>query len=120
MADVTTSDVIVIGAGIAGASVAAEIAADARVVLLERERQPGYHTTGRSAALFTETYGAEVKRALSHASRPFLEQPPAGFASVPLLTPRGDAWELRGGAGESRALTTAQLVSMLRAPRLPF
>jgi D-arginine dehydrogenase len=89
MADVTTSDVIVIGAGIAGASVAAEIAADARVVLLERERQPGYHTTGRSAALFTETYGAEVKRALSHASRPFLEQPPAGFASVPLLTPRG-------------------------------
>ena len=67
-----------IGAGIAGASIAAEIAAGSRVLLLERERQPGYHTTGRSAALFTETYGNEVKRALSHASKTFLQQPPAG------------------------------------------
>lgn len=86
---IDTAEVIVIGAGIAGASIAAEIAAGSRVLLLERERQPGYHTTGRSAALFTETYGSEVKRALSHASRPFLQQPPPGFAPTPLLAPRG-------------------------------
>lgn len=83
------ADVIVIGAGIAGASIAAELASSSRVLLLERESQPGYHTTGRSAALFTETYGGAVKRALSHASKPFLQRPPAGFAAVPLLTPRG-------------------------------
>ena len=78
MPPVEATDVIVIGAGIAGASIAAEIAAGSRVLLLERERQPGYHTTGRSAALFTETYGSEVKRALSRASRTFLQQPAAG------------------------------------------
>jgi D-arginine dehydrogenase len=89
MPAVETTDVIVIGAGIAGASIAAEIAAGSRVVLLEREQQPGYHTTGRSAALFTETYGAEVKRALSRASRPFLLRPPPGFTATPLLAPRG-------------------------------
>jgi D-arginine dehydrogenase len=83
------TDVIVIGAGIAGASIAAELAESSRVLLLERESQPGYHTTGRSAALFTETYGGAVKRALSHASKSFLQRPPAGFAAVPLLTPRG-------------------------------
>ena len=89
MSHVDHADAIVIGAGIAGASVAAELAASCHVLLLERESQPGYHTTGRSAALFTETYGSAVKRTLSHASKPFLQSPPAGFASVPLLTPRG-------------------------------
>ena len=59
------------------------------MLLLERESQPGYHTTGRSAALFTETYGDAVKRALSRASKPFLQQPPDGFTSMPLVTPRG-------------------------------
>ena len=51
------ADVIVIGAGIAGASVAAHLAEARRVVLLEREDRAGYHSTGRSAALFTEIYG---------------------------------------------------------------
>ncbi len=83
------ADVIVIGAGIAGASVAHELAATHRVLLLERESQPGYHTTGRSAALFTETYGNAVMRALTRASKSFLQRPPPGFASTPLLTPRG-------------------------------
>src|SRR5512140_3371061 len=89
MPTVEHTEAVVIGAGIAGASMAAELAASCRVLLLERESQPGYHTTGRSAALFTETYGGAVKRALSHASKPFLQRPPTGFASVPLLTPRG-------------------------------
>lgn len=89
MSPVDHADALVIGAGIAGASVAAELAAGCRVLLLERESQPGYHTTGRSAALFTETYGGAVKRALSHASKAFLQHPPEGFTSTPLLTPRG-------------------------------
>lgn len=82
-------DVIVIGAGIAGASAAYEIAEDRTVLLLEREEQPGYHTTGRSAALFSETYGNATIRGLTVGSRDFYEHPPAGFAAVPLLTPRG-------------------------------
>jgi D-arginine dehydrogenase len=59
------------------------------VLLLERESQPGYHTTGRSAALFTETYGNAAMRALTRASKPFLAAPPPGFSSTPLLSPRG-------------------------------
>lgn len=83
-------DIAVIGAGIAGASVAAELAAAGRhVLLIERESQPGYHTTGRSAALFTETYGPPAIRALSRASARFFDHPPAGFCANPLLTGRG-------------------------------
>lgn len=84
-----SADFIVIGAGIAGASVAYWLARHARVVVLEREPQPGYHSTGRSAALFMETYGPEQVRALTRASRPFIENPPAGFVEYPLLAPRG-------------------------------
>lgn len=82
-------DVIVIGAGIAGAGVAAELGAGVRAVLLEQEGQPGYHSTGRSAAVFAESYGGESVRALSRASRAFLEAPSAGFTNTSLLTPRG-------------------------------
>lgn len=83
------ADVLVVGAGIAGSALAFELAAHAAVVLLERETQPGYHSTGRSAAMLTETYGTTVVRALAQASRPFLERPPEGFAAQPLLEPRG-------------------------------
>jgi len=83
------TDVIVIGAGIAGAGVAAELGGGVRTILLEQEAQPGYHTTGRSAAVFAESYGGETVRALSRASRPFLTRPPAGFTDTTLLTPRG-------------------------------
>lgn len=82
-------DVIVIGAGMAGASVAAHLAATHRIALVERERQPGYHSTGRSAALFSEIYGNPVVRALSRASRQFLTEPPDDFAPTPLVRPRG-------------------------------
>ena len=82
-------DVIVIGGGIAGASAAYELAAGRKVVVLERESQPGYHATGRSAALFHDTYGKGAVVKLTRASRGFYEKPPAGFAEVPLLTPRG-------------------------------
>jgi D-arginine dehydrogenase len=85
-----TCDILVIGAGIAGASAAAELAAGgARVVLAEMEGQPGYHTTGRSAATFVACYGNDVIRALNAASRPFFDAPPEGFSEYPLLAPRG-------------------------------
>ena len=84
-----TTDVIVIGAGIAGAAAAAHLAADCRVVLLERESQPGYHSTGRSAALFTETYGNRAIRTLTKASRAFYEAWADGFSEHPILKPRG-------------------------------
>jgi D-arginine dehydrogenase len=84
-----TSDFAIIGAGIAGASLAYELAAHGSVLLLEAEDFPGYHTTGRSAALFSETYGNAIIRALTTGSRDFYLAPPPGFAEVPLLTPRG-------------------------------
>lgn len=82
-------DVLVIGGGMAGASAAYELAATRKVVVLEREAQPGYHTTGRSAALYTQTYGPPPVRALTVASWDFYTHPPAGFTDTPLLTPRG-------------------------------
>lgn len=85
-----TADVIVIGGGIAGASAAAEMAAEgARVLLLEMESQPGYHATGRSAAMYEPSEGVPIVRALTRASLPFLSAPPNGFTDVPLLSPRG-------------------------------
>jgi len=89
MPDSPVFDFAVIGAGIAGASVAARVAAGSRVVLLERESQPGYHATGRSAAMFMESYGPPMVRALTRASRGFYLQPPEGFCDTPLLSERG-------------------------------
>lgn len=83
------ADYIIIGAGIAGASIAYWLAPHASVILLERESQPGYHSTGRSAALYMESYGPPQVRALTCASRAFFDHPPAGFTEHPLLTPRG-------------------------------
>lgn len=82
-------DFVIIGGGIAGASIGYFLAPHGRVVLLEREAQPGYHSTGRSAALFLESYGTPQVRALTGASRAFLEAPPPGFAEHPVLGPRG-------------------------------
>lgn len=81
-------DFVVIGGGMAGASAAYELADRASVLLLEREEHCGYHTTGRSAALFSETYGNATIRSLTRASRGLYEAPPPGFAEHPLLTPR--------------------------------
>ena len=87
------ADVAVVGAGMAGASVAAALAArGASVVVLEQEAAPGHHTTGRSAAVFTENYGNAIVRRLTMASRAFLSAPPDGFADVPILSARGALW----------------------------
>lgn len=82
-------DFVIVGAGIAGASVAAELALRGRTLVLEREVQPGYHTTGRSAAVFAESYGPPVIRALTRASRAFLAVPPPSFGVASLIHPLG-------------------------------
>lgn len=81
-------DVLIVGAGIAGASVAAELAPALRVGVLEQESQPGFHSTGRSAAAFAEHHRAGAIRVLSRASRGFYEKPLPGF-DAPLLRSRG-------------------------------
>jgi len=75
-------DIAIIGAGMAGASLAAEIGESARVLLIEAESQPGYHATGRSAAFWSETYGGPAVQPLTSASGPWLDR--HGF-----LGPRG-------------------------------
>jgi D-arginine dehydrogenase len=80
--------IAVVGGGIAGASAAYELAGRAEVTVFERESTCGYHSTGRSAALFTECYGDPVVRRLAMAGRDFFEQPPPGFSENPLVRPR--------------------------------
>ena len=106
-------DVVVIGAGIAGASIAYFLGPHRRVLVLEAEDRPGLHSTGRSAALFSETYGSTQVRALTRASRSFLESPPAGFTRVPLLKQRG---ALHVGTADEREQVAA-LFEQLRAER---
>ena len=111
----TMHDFAIIGAGMAGASLGWQLAgAGTSVLLLERESQPGYHSTGRSAALFIETYGTEAIRALTRASRGFYEAPPAGFTDAPILTPRGVAYV----ATHEELPELAQLAAELR-PHAP-
>jgi D-arginine dehydrogenase len=82
-------DYAIVGAGIAGASLAWRLAPHGATVVLEAEPQPGVHATGRSAAMFMESYGPPAVRALTRASRAFYRQPPPGFTEHPLLAPRG-------------------------------
>jgi len=110
-------DILVIGAGIAGASAAYELSSNAQVVLLERESQPGYHTTGRSAALFTESYGNLTVRTLTSAGRVFFENPPADFARHPLLTPRGMLLIAREDQTGALDTALAQTHTAARPPR---
>ncbi|MGH8391411.1 MAG: FAD-dependent oxidoreductase, partial [Pseudomonas sp.] len=95
------ADYLIIGGGIAGASAGYWLSHHARVIVLERESMPGYHSTGRSAALYIAAYGTPQVRALTLGSRAFFDQPPAGFAEHPLLTPRGELLvDLIGDPGE--------------------
>ena len=88
-------DFAIVGAGIAGASLAAGLAAQGRVLLIEGEAQPGYHSTGRSAAFWTESYGGPHVQPLTSASYGFL-------AEHGLLRDRGGLTLAR--AGEARSL----------------
>jgi D-arginine dehydrogenase len=134
----SSPQVIVIGSGIAGASVAYALTQRRlRVLILERESQPGYHSTGRSAAHWISSYGPPGVRALTLASRSFLLNPPEGFCEVPLMRPRATmevavpgqehlleaAWQVArattpNGAALLSAEETIARVSVLQADRV--
>jgi D-arginine dehydrogenase len=82
-------DFLVVGAGISGTAAACELASHGSVLLVEAEAAPGYHATGRSAALFTPHQGTPLVQAINRASAAFFASPPAGFTDHPLLAPRG-------------------------------
>jgi D-arginine dehydrogenase len=107
-----SSDFLVIGAGMAGAAVAAHLAEHAKVQVLEMEDHPGYHSTGRSAALFSENYGNTVIRALSKASRSHFFSPADDASLVPLVTPRQVLVFARRGQEEALAAYSAHGPSM--------
>ena len=96
------ADFIIVGAGIGGASIAYWLSRHASVLVLEREAHAGYHSTGRSAALFMASYGPPQVRALTLASRAFFDAPPAGFCAHKLLSPRGAL--VFAGEGQQAAL----------------
>jgi D-arginine dehydrogenase len=130
------ADFLVLGAGMAGASVGYWLAPHGKTLLLERESQPGYHSTGRSAAMLIDSYGSAQVRALTLASKSFFERPPAGFSDAPLITPRpvlmvakpGEDALLEEHFGIVRSVTslaqrlnvgeTCELVPVLRPDRL--
>lgn len=89
------SDFVVIGGGIAGVAASAFLAPHGEVTLLEMESSLAYHTTGRSAALFTINYGGSGSRPLAHAAQSFFDNPPDGAADGPLLDERGNLWVAR-------------------------
>ncbi|MEO8722630.1 MAG: FAD-dependent oxidoreductase, partial [Sphingobium sp.] len=82
-------DFLVVGAGMAGASIGAELAAHGSVLVIEMEDQPGYHATGRSVAFWTETYGGPGVQPLTSASGPLLHNPDPAFSDMSFLSPRG-------------------------------
>jgi D-arginine dehydrogenase len=103
-----TAEIIVIGAGIAGVSAAAELAADTRVVVLEMEQQPGYHATGRSASYFAASYGKPIIRDITASCESFFLAPPGGFSDVDLMRPRDCMFFARADQAESlRAMQEA-------------
>jgi D-arginine dehydrogenase len=105
----SVADIVIVGGGIAGASLGYRLAGRGRrVVILEAEDQPGYHSTGRSAALYTTTYGNAIIRALTIVSGRFLLAPPAGFAETPLLSPRQVLWIGREDQAASLAAALAE------------
>lgn len=84
----TNLDVLVVGGGIAGVSVAAELAQTCSVMIVEAEEMGGYHATGRSAASIGRSYGNEVVQRLTAFSAPFLGNPPIEFTETPLVKSR--------------------------------
>lgn len=95
-------DIVIIGGGIAGASLGAELAADASVLILEREDSAGYHATGRSVAFWEETYGGRAVQPLTTASGPLLRSPAPDFSPRSFLSPRRTLHIGRSGDEEAR------------------
>lgn len=120
MSDISVFDFIVIGSGIAGASVAYQLSRQsAHVLVLEREAHAGYHSTGRSAAMFIETYGPPQLQALTRACRRFFESAQdSGFTDNPVLHPRGCVY-VATKAQKALADSTYQTL-LARAPNVQW
>ena len=95
-----TYDIVIVGAGMAGASLAAALAGSGRILIVEAEPHPGYHATGRSAAFWNESYGGPAVQPLTTASGPWLADPPAAMGERSFLSPRG-ALHLAGPGDEA-------------------
>ena len=100
-------DIVIVGAGIAGASLGAAIAGRASVLMVEMEAQPGYHTTGRAVAFWSESYGGPRIAPLTRASHAALARPEADFSGQAFLTPRGGLHIGRAADAERRAAMLA-------------
>ncbi len=97
-------NVLVVGGGIAGASVGYFLAPTHRVLVVERESGYGYHTSGRSAAEWTACHFDGLMRAIVLYGRPFMDAPPPGFSALPLLQKRGNLMiALDGGESDADA-----------------
>lgn len=111
-------DVIIVGGGIAGASLGARIAGKRRTLILEAENQCGYHSTGRSAAFYLESYGGPEVAKLTLASRAFLADPPGSFSDRGFLRMRGDVHVTRDELPELPASVEARLVERAELEQL--
>src|SRR5690242_11101751 len=111
-------DVIIIGGGIAGASLGAQIAGKRRTLILEAEDQYGYHSTGRSAAFYLESYGGPEVAKLTLASHGFLAEPPSSFSEHGFLRRRGDVHITRDELPELPAGVEARAVERAELERL--
>jgi D-arginine dehydrogenase len=113
-----TSDILVIGGGIAGLSAAAELAKRAKVTVLEAEEQIGFHSSGRSATMLHYALGDRLVRALTRASRAFFESPPEGFSGVPLGRPMPVLVHAREDEREALNALEAEIALFAKLERL--
>lgn len=111
-------DVIVVGGGIAGASIGAEISGRRRTLILEAENQCGYHSTGRSAAFYLESYGGSDVAKLTLASRDFLARPPREFSRNGFLRTRGDLHVTRDALPQVPSTIETRIVERAELERL--
>ena len=111
-------DVLIVGGGIAGASLGAEIAGSLRTGIIEAEPQCGVHATGRSAAFWLESYGGPSVAPLSAASREFLASPPMDFSDTGFLRERGDIHLTRDELPQLPSGVAAKIVEREELERL--
>jgi len=111
-------DVLIVGGGIAGASLGAGIATERRTAIIEAESHCGFHATGRSAAFWLESYGGPQVALLSAASRDFLNEPTAAFSERSFLRMRGALHLTRGELPTLPDIVETRVVERIELERL--
>src|SRR5438270_3573607 len=111
-------EILIMGGGIAGASLGAQVAGKRSTLIVEAEQQCGYHSTGRSAAFWLESYGGSEVAKLSAASREFLTAPPPDFSEHGFLRTRGDLHITRDALPELPAAVETRVVERDELERL--